>query len=221
MPTSSTTRSISLIPLAWLTATATVCTHGRKILFGDIPWTVEGGQTERASSGSTEGIYINGAEGTPIGYASQPISVGTQNPTPAPKQSLIFITVSGGPHSVDWNIKWKLAKPSKQGGWIVQEITEVDKSGNPVAHYWEAWQVRAKSQFTIYNGSSPQDDTFQGGPSGDKVSAKARFYEGLHLPSSFVVNPNTWAGILPQTTTNPHLPTNNATHVVVRTWIIP
>ena len=104
---------------------------------------------------------------------------------------------------------------------IVQEITETDQSGNLVRHYWEAWRVLAKHRFPTTHGIYPQDDTFEGGPRGNKVSAEARFYEGLKLPSSFVVQPNSAAGSLRSTTTNPHLPTNNATDVVGRIWTIP
>jgi len=143
-------------------------------------------------------------------------------PKPTPKEKLTFDTVSGGKNSATWSIKWKLSASSKTGGWIVQEIKETDKSGRPVTDYWEAWKVPAKSQFTIYNGVSPYDDTFQGGPSGDKVSAQARFYEGLQLPSAFIPNnPATWAGILPSTSGSPNLPTNNATDPVDRTWTAP
>jgi hypothetical protein len=161
------------------------------------------------------------AENARYQHARAAAAAAPQNPTPAPEQSLISTTVSGGPYSADWNIKWKLAKPSKQGGWIVQEISETDTSGNQVQHYWEAWRVLAKQRFPTTHGIYPQDDTFQGGPSGNKVSANARFYEGLRLPSSFVVHPNSAAGSLRSTTTNPHLPTKDATNVVWRIWAIP
>jgi hypothetical protein len=115
-----------------------------------------------------------------------------------------------------------LSSASKAGGWIVQEINETDSSGKPVIDYWEAWQVDKGSKTTIYNGKLPYDDTFNGGPKGDKVAAQARFYEGLTLPKSFVPNNKaTWAGILPSTASNPHLPTTGATEPVIRNWTVP
>ena len=140
---------------------------------------------------------------------------------PAP-QRLVFRTVSGGPNSSSWSIRWGLTKPTKVGGWIVQEITEVDQFGNQVAHYWEAWRVPAHSSRTTLYGVINHDDMFQGGASGNVVTASARFYAGLSLPSSFIPNnPSTSAGILPSTTANPNLPTSNATRPNNRTWTIP
>jgi RHS repeat-associated protein len=135
--------------------------------------------------------------------------------------TLTYDTVLGSSNSAVWQIKWKLGKPSKTGGWIVQEITETNQNGKPVAHYWEAWPVPAKSRFTIYHGDFSYDDAFVGGPSGHKVAARATFYEGLKLPASFAVGNHPWAGILPSTTANPNLPTFNASSPVNRTWNVP
>lgn len=88
--------------------------------------------------------------------------------------------------------------------------------------YWEAWKVNSGSAFTTYKNIAPYDDQFIGGPKGNKVSASARFYEGLALPSSFIPNNRaTWAGVLPATNVNPRLPTLDATPPVNRTWIVP
>lgn len=111
---------------------------------------------------------------------------------------------------------------SKSGGWIVQHIAATDPSGRPIFSFWEAWQVAAGSQITNYavNGDI-EDDTFFG-PSGTRANAEARFYEGLQLPASFRANNgDTPAGILPATTVNPNLPTDNATAPVDRTWTAP
>jgi hypothetical protein len=93
--------------------------------------------------------------------------------------------------------------------------------GNQTSKYWEAWQVPAKSEFTIYHPIDNNDDTFSDF-GGTKVNASARFYEALQLPSSFIPhNPNTFAGELRSTTMAPNLPTDNATTPVDRTWTAP
>lgn len=136
------------------------------------------------------------------------------------KQQLTYKTVAGGPTTNNWKIQWKLSQNSKTGGWIVQENRGSDASGKSW-HYWEAWRVEAGYQVTIYNAFVSFDDVF-GGDNNDKVSAEARFYEGLQLPSSFIPNnPNTFAGLLPSTDVNPNLPTTNATAPVDRTWTCP
>ena len=150
---------------------------------------------------------------------SQPLKAKKQKKPSPPK--LTFKTLSGGKNSSSWTIRWKLAKPSKTGGWIIQEITAVDQFGNPVAHYWEAWQVPANSEYTTTYGIFGRDDTFQA-PSGERARASARFYEGLTLPAAFIPNnPNTYAGILPSTTGNPNLPLSNASRPVNRRWKSP
>jgi len=180
-------------------------------------------QAEAAIKGNDNLAIDDGSGGGSVTVTAEitGIAVEPQNPTPATQQSLNFTTVSGGPNSANWNIRWELANPSKRGGWIVQEITLTDQSGNAVSHYWEAWRVGVKSRFPTTRGPYAQDDTFQGDPK-DKVRAGARFYEGLKLPSSFVSNnTNTFAGALRSTTKIPNLPTRNATPVVVRTWTSP
>lgn len=66
------------------------------------------------------------------------------------------------------------------------------------------------------------DDIFANptvGNGGDSVTATARFYQGLSLPSSFVTNnTNTYAKALPSTTVNHSLPTDNATPAITRHW---
>ena len=62
-----------------------------------------------------------------------------------------------------------------------------------MAHYWEASHVSAGATSTddIAAGNRPWDDSFSAGPQSGTGSitwkASARFYEGLTLPSSFVV----------------------------------
>jgi hypothetical protein len=135
--------------------------------------------------------------------------------------TLTFTTVSGGPNSAHWKIKWKLAKGSKAGGWIVQEVTQTDPDGNLVRHFWEAWQVPPKSRVAFPYGDSSYDDLFKGPASGSTVNASARFYERLGLPSSFAVGNEPVSGILRSATANPHLPTFKASLPVNRTWSVP
>jgi RHS repeat-associated protein len=116
------------------------------------------------------------------------------------------------------DIKWPLAKPSAQGGWIVQAINLTALDGSLIKHFWEAWQVRAGETTIIYNIISAYDDRFQA-PIGQSVPAHARFFEGLTLPASFIpYNPNANAHTLPSTTINPDLSLANATASVNRSW---
>jgi RHS repeat-associated protein len=144
-----------------------------------------------------------------------------QNQQTKPVQQLTYETISGGSNSPSWVIQWKLLKKSEKGGWIVQEITDTDASGNQTKHFWEAWQVPANSQYTIYFPDR-KDDTFVGFASGTKAKAEATFYEGLALPSSFKPNNSaTPSGILPSTTVKPKLPTKTTTAPIDRTWTVP
>jgi hypothetical protein len=121
---------------------------------------------------------------------------------------------------------WHLTDKSKSGGYVVQEITTTDKSGNQTSHFWEAWPVDKGSQNTsyidhkVYEG---YDDAFTN-PAGTGVKASARYYDGLTLPDTFKEGVNggfPGSGNLKSTTTDPHLPTTNATDPVNRTWTAP
>jgi hypothetical protein len=138
------------------------------------------------------------------------------------EQKLKSKTIHGGPHSETWVVQWQLSKESKKGGQIVQTVVYLDASGKQIRKpIWEAWEVKPNSRFTIYY-PDPEDDTFGGFPSGTRIQAEARFYEGLTLPSSFKANnPETLAHILPSTTVDPNLPTANATAPVDRVWDAP
>ena len=140
------------------------------------------------------------------------------------KQQLSYNTVSGGQGSATWFVQWKLSEKSQKGGWIVQQITLTDSTGKQVMTYWEAWQVEAGKQSTIYQDMGiQQDDIFSTGIFPHwTVSASARFYEGLGLPDTFIKdNRNTTAGDLRSTTIDPRLSTNGATDPVDRTWTSP
>jgi hypothetical protein len=132
--------------------------------------------------------------------------------------------MSGGQGSRAWVIQWQLSEKSQKGGWIVQQITLADSAGKQILEYWEAWQVEAGKEFTIYHGiGDGHDDSFSAGILPRlTATASARFYEGLELPASFIKNnPDTLAGELRSTTSNPHLPANAATDSADRTWTSP
>jgi RHS repeat-associated protein len=160
-----------------------------------------------------------------LGTSSSQINV------PPPPPQLTFKTSIGGPGANTWVGYWQVtsASPtgaSPTGGPIIQQITVTDASGNQVLNYWEAWQVPQNSQFTTYHAQDLQtgllqDDTFGHADSGSTVTASAVFYPGQTLPSTFQPGNVVQAGILPSTTTQPSLPTNNASPPVIRTWTAP
>lgn len=178
---------------------------------------------ELTVNGEGTGIYFDTEAGVRL-YAAvaQHNAIMAQNQqtqtSQQQNQQLTYETISGGPNSKTWVIQWKLSHPTKKGGWIVQHLTGTNKSGKQIYEIWEAWKVLAKSQYTKYY-PDPNDDTFDA--SNVTYKAQARFYEGLQLPSSFTVKPEKPTGILPYTTVNPNLPTDNATAPVDRTWTAP
>jgi len=146
-----------------------------------------------------------------------------QQTTQTNGQALTTKLVKHAPRNT-MEIVWKLSKKSRNGGYIVQEVTTTDSAGRQTYHYWEAWKVPKGSNRTDSRKRGFDYDDMFSDPSGTTVHASARFYEGLLLPSSFVPNntdPRTDAGLLPSTADDPHLPTDNATAPVDRTWTAP
>jgi hypothetical protein len=135
---------------------------------------------------------------------------------------LKYKTVSGGQGTNPWEIQWSLKHDTATGGWIVQHIV-ADVQGGGHYDYWEAWPVPANSHTPSVSGTDGNGVSYSdrfSGPTGTHTHASARFYEGLTLPSSFTVQPQGFpSGILRTTTTNPNLPTNNATAPNVRWWM--
>lgn len=133
-------------------------------------------------------------------------------------QELRYRTILGGRYSIIWVVQWRLAHKSKIGGWIIQEVNLTDGSGKRSWRYWEAWRVLPGSRYTIFHLTDRYDDEFKDTP-GSKVTARARFYEGLTLPTSFQPNnPDTLASTLPSVAVEPNLPADNATAAVERNW---
>ncbi len=139
-------------------------------------------------------------------------------------QSLSYQNVSGGPTDPMWQIQWQLSDPSPNGGWIVQQI-DMTLSDGTSQTYWEAWQVAPNSTVTTLTAANPSanspmanlpiDDTFEGAKS---ITASARFYEGLNLPSSFVQGSVPYATGPRTTRKNPCLSIGSATPPVNRSW---
>jgi hypothetical protein len=134
-----------------------------------------------------------------------------------------------GPTALDcgayvWRVNFTLPTASLAGGYFVQDLrvrrTATDCKGNadPDAsmsqHYWEAWHVKPgdtqdelvtdgtftySDQFSLHDIGASTKGSFES-------TASVRFYEGLSLPASFVANnPDTIAGDLPSTATDPGL----------------
>ena len=137
---------------------------------------------------------------------------------------LKYKTVTGNQHSGPWEIKWSLKHNTRTGGWIVQHIV-ADFAGAGHYDYYDEWSVAPNSHTPSIQGvdgnGTLYSDMFSGG-AGSHIHGSARFFEGLNLPDSFTVHPPGFpAGNLRSTTTNPNLPTDNATAPNVRWWGIP
>ena len=127
----------------------------------------------------------------------------------------------------EWVIQWELDKPATKGGHIVQEavrrtfIQDCDDNDITMSrvhkrrwHYWEAWEVSAGQKITVFaQDGDPEDDLFSFTDQGRNTRGQvvmqgtARFHEGLTtLPSGFTKNnPDTLAGPLPSTASDPAL----------------
>ena len=126
---------------------------------------------------------------------------------------------AGGSGLPNGQRKWQLAHASPKGGYIVEEVTRTilgtKPDGSPITpssiKYWQAWQVPAGSNvpgdaLDSFANPAPPGSTGQ-----DTVSAVARFYEGLTLPSDFAVGKSSYAGERLSSTTDPVLSTSSAT----------
>ena len=115
--------------------------------------------------------------------------------------------------------KWELAHASPAGGYIIEQVSRIILGKKPdgsaitpaSVKYWQAWQIPAGAKVP---GNSA-DNFPNPGPAGstgeDNVTAVARFYEGLALPSSFAEGNSPYAHGRLSTATDPNLSTINAT----------
>jgi hypothetical protein len=115
--------------------------------------------------------------------------------------------------------KWQLAHASPTGGYIVEQVSRIILGKKPdgsaitpsSVEYWQAWQVPAGAKAP----ANAVDDFPSPGPAGstgeDNVIAVARFYEGLVLPSTFAEGNSPYAHGRLSSTSDPNLPTLNAT----------
>ena len=158
----------------------------------------------------------------------QPTPSSTTSRTIPPK--LDKQTVVGPMDTIDcggyyWGIRWKLDRPTKKGGYVVQMVGSwvnvKDCRGRPVRvqdrvkeynprnyPFWEAWKIGRNQTGT----GKHIDDSYwwlQGVGEGTKgfmqVLGYANYYDGLVLPSSFKVDKNSPARLAPMTKTNPNL----------------
>ena len=125
---------------------------------------------------------------------------------------------AGGP-AANGERRWQLAHTSPRGGYIVEEVTRTilgtNSDGSPITpslvRYWQAWRVTAGTNV----GADGVDNFPSPGPAGssgeEKVTATARFYEAVELPASFAPGKSPYAGGRLSSTTDPGLPTSNAT----------
>ena len=114
---------------------------------------------------------------------------------------------------------WQLAHPSPKGGYIVEQVTRnivgTRADGSPVTpghvQYWQAWLVPAGQNAPEDATEVFSDALFAGGAGEDNVTAVARFYEALALPSTFAVGNSAFADKLLSATVDPMLSTASAT----------
>jgi hypothetical protein len=138
-------------------------------------------------------------------------------------QWLSYTKVAGDPESSHWRLKWHLAQPSREGGYIVEETTRtfigIPSAGSATIstkeRYWRALKVPAQSSeatdaMKFYEKGVPGT-----GGGTETINATARFYEGLVLPQEFSVGRSSNAGSVPSSTIDPNLGTNHATLPVI------
>lgn len=196
------------------------------------------------SSAITAGDVTEPGTGTqPTTVHLSPAPAGKSSKATPPKLSKK--TVVGPMDTIDcggyhWAVKWNLDKPTTKGGYVVQMVASwvnvKDCKGKPVRvqdrvrsynpknyPFWESWKIGKNQTGT---GKS-RDDSYtwlQGVGVGTKgfiqVRGYATFYEGLTLPSSFKVVPNSPAQLAPMTRTNPNLPHGPDTvlHTLTASW---
>jgi hypothetical protein len=128
-------------------------------------------------------------------------------------------TTAGGPGLPNWERRWQLAYASPKGGYIIEEVTRTilgtKPDGSPITpssiKYWQAWQVPAGSKVPGDALDSFANPAPPGSSGEDTVSAVARFYEGLTLPSAFAVGKSPYADNRLSSTIDPKLSTGSAT----------
>ncbi len=115
--------------------------------------------------------------------------------------------------------KWQLAHASPSGGFIVEEVVRTimgtKADGSPITpstvKYWQAWQVPVGANAPIDAIDSFPDTALADSTGEETLSAVARYYEGLSLPSGFGAGNSPYAGGRLSSETDPNLSTNNAT----------
>jgi hypothetical protein len=119
--------------------------------------------------------------------------------------------------------KWQLAHASPRGGYIVERVTRTilgtKADGSPITpssvEYWQAWRVPAGADAAASTTDRFPNAALAGCTGDERVSAVARFYEGLVLPPAFGAGKSPYAGERLSSTTDPNLSTSSATLPVV------
>ncbi len=165
---------------------------------------------------------------------------------PTLKKTQVSAPVASDCGGFKWPVKWSIDNAdSTTNGWVVQKVelissaTDCSKEKNPVdletnagalkpSWYpiWEAWQVKGGKVYIGRLNSLHNADTYGQGSIGDNtkgsttVKGTAEYYDGLTLPSSFVVKNTAPAWALPVTTTQPTLTggTGSLQHDLTGTW---
>ena len=102
---------------------------------------------------------------------------------------------------------------------VTRTIMGTKADGSPITpssvQYWQAWPVPPGADAPA-NATDDFPNTALAGSTGDeRVSAVARFYEGLILPPAFAMGNSLFAGGRVSSMTDPNLSTSSATLPVV------
>jgi hypothetical protein len=144
-------------------------------------------------------------------------------------QWLSYSKIADDPESSHWRLGWRLAQPSREGGYIIEEITRtfigIPSAGSATIstkeRCWTALKIPA--QFTEATDSLELcgGRINRTGSGTDTINVTARFYEGLVLPQKFSVGPSPNTDSPLSSAVDPHLETNHATLPVIFEGTLP
>ena len=134
-------------------------------------------------------------------------------------QWLSFTAADSGARVTNGEKKWRLAHASHAGGYIVEQVSRTILGTRPdgsaitpsSVQYWQAWQIPAGAKAPGNAGDNFPSPGPAGSTGQDNVTAIARFYEGLALPSTFAKGNSLYADGRLSATTDPNLSTRSAT----------
>jgi hypothetical protein len=170
--------------------------------------------------GALRGIAKNVLPGLKSGLGLQRCKKGTA-PSPIARtltKQTIAGPTAGNCGEFTWIVQWHIDKLSGAAGGYVVQTVDVENDIRDCANsptdtskklFQEAWQINPGQTVTGYAETGDvNDDTYAGPSKGTatkgsiQATATAAYYDGLTLPADFIINnPNTFAGMLPSTTT--------------------